>query len=207
MAVAGDRPEGIRETAPRPGHADLAGVLKIGSDDTRDILERASARETAARVAAGGVAKAFLRALGVVVSSYVESIGSVAMAAVVRPCGGRSCDRRGERGALPRCRGDRGDEAAHRHRPRRRRVARRRVRGHCDGARARARHLRRGGSQARCAARGGGDVDPGDQGLRDRRRLRRCRAAGQRACTTRSTSRPARASPARPTTPAGSRAA
>jgi chorismate synthase len=85
MAVSGDRPEGIRETAPRPGHADLAGVMKTASDDTRDILERASARETAARVAAGGVAKAFLAALGVVVSSYVESIGSVEMAPVAEP--------------------------------------------------------------------------------------------------------------------------
>jgi chorismate synthase len=82
MAVAGERPEGIRETSPRPGHADLAGVLKTGSDDTRDILERASARETAARVAAGGVAKALLQALGVTVGSYVESIGSVRMQAV-----------------------------------------------------------------------------------------------------------------------------
>jgi len=79
MAVTGTKPEGIRETAPRPGHADLAGVLKIGSDDTRDILERASARETAARVAAGGVAKALLRALGVEVASYVASVGDVAI--------------------------------------------------------------------------------------------------------------------------------
>ena len=80
MAVAGDAPEGMRVTAPRPGHADLAGVLKIDSHDTRDILERASARETAARVAAGGIAKAFLRAVGVEVRSYVEAIGSVRMA-------------------------------------------------------------------------------------------------------------------------------
>lgn len=85
MAVAGRRPEGVRETAPRPGHADLAGVLKIDSDDTRDILERASARETAARVAAGGVAKAFLRALGVEVASYVESVGSVKMTPIPDP--------------------------------------------------------------------------------------------------------------------------
>src|ERR687886_2567758 len=50
---------------PRPGHADLAGVQKYGFTDVRNVLERASARETAARVAGGGVAKAFLRALGV----------------------------------------------------------------------------------------------------------------------------------------------
>lgn len=77
MAPEGDKPEGIRETQPRPGHADLWGVLKIASDDTRDILERASARETASRVAAGGVAKALLGALGVEVRSFVESVGSV----------------------------------------------------------------------------------------------------------------------------------
>lgn len=77
MAVSGDKPEGIEETAPRPGHADLPGVLRTGSGDTRDILERASARETAARVAAGGIAKALLAALGVSVRSYVQSIGDV----------------------------------------------------------------------------------------------------------------------------------
>jgi len=79
MSVSGEKPEGIRETQPRPGHADLTGVLKIGSDDTRDVLERASARETAARVAAGGVAKAFLGELGVSVISFVDSIGDVTM--------------------------------------------------------------------------------------------------------------------------------
>src|SRR5919108_4229910 len=62
---------------PRPGHADLAGVQKFGFTDVRDVLERASARETAARVAAGAVAKAFLRELGVEVRSHVTSIGSV----------------------------------------------------------------------------------------------------------------------------------
>jgi len=63
-------------TAPRPGHADLAGCQRIGSTDARDILERASARETAARVAAGAVAKALLRQFGVEVFSWVERIGS-----------------------------------------------------------------------------------------------------------------------------------
>ncbi len=63
---------------PRPGHADLAGVQKFGFTDVRDVLERASARETAARVAGGALAKALLRALGVEVRSHVLRIGSVA---------------------------------------------------------------------------------------------------------------------------------
>lgn len=64
-------------TRPRPGHADYAGMLKYGFDDARPVLERASARETAARVAAGTVARAFLRqALGVDVVSHVVSIGA-----------------------------------------------------------------------------------------------------------------------------------
>jgi chorismate synthase len=64
-------------TRPRPGHADYAGMLKYGFDDARPVLERASARETAARVAAGTVAREFLRqALGVEVLSHVVSIGA-----------------------------------------------------------------------------------------------------------------------------------
>lgn len=64
-------------TRPRPGHADYAGMLKYGFEDARPVLERASARETAARVAAGTVARAFLRAaLGVEVVSHVISIGA-----------------------------------------------------------------------------------------------------------------------------------
>lgn len=63
-------------TRPRPGHADYAGMLKYGFDDARPVLERASARETAARVAAGTVARAFLdQVLGVQVLSHVISIG------------------------------------------------------------------------------------------------------------------------------------
>jgi chorismate synthase len=66
-------------TRPRPGHADLAGMQKFGHTDARPILERASARETAARVAVGTVAKAFLRqALGVEIVSHVVELGSVA---------------------------------------------------------------------------------------------------------------------------------
>jgi chorismate synthase len=62
---------------PRPGHADLVGTMKFGLTDVRDVLERASARETAARVAGGAVAKTFLRALGVEIRSHVLQIASV----------------------------------------------------------------------------------------------------------------------------------
>ena len=62
---------------PRPGHADLVGVMKYGRGDVRDILERASARETTARVAVGAVCKVFLREFGVDVVSHVVSIGGV----------------------------------------------------------------------------------------------------------------------------------
>jgi chorismate synthase len=62
---------------PRPGHADLVGAQKYGHDDIRNILERASARETAARVAAGTIARAFLAKLGVEIHSHVLQIASV----------------------------------------------------------------------------------------------------------------------------------
>lgn len=63
---------------PRPGHADLVGVLKYDRRDARDVLERASARETAARVAAGAVAKALLGRLGIRIGSHVVRLGGVA---------------------------------------------------------------------------------------------------------------------------------
>jgi chorismate synthase len=75
--------DGNRRSAPvtrvRPGHADLAGALKYGFDDVRNVLERASARETAARVAAGGVARAFLRALRIEAWSFTAEVGGVAV--------------------------------------------------------------------------------------------------------------------------------
>src|SRR3954453_14239578 len=63
-------------TQPRPGHADLAGMQKYGFDDARDVLERASARETAARVAAGAVAKKLLGHIDVSVLSHVVQLGA-----------------------------------------------------------------------------------------------------------------------------------
>jgi len=64
-------------TQPRPGHADLSGILKTGQEDIRNILERSSARETAARVASGALAKIFLKEFGIQVLSHVTSIGDV----------------------------------------------------------------------------------------------------------------------------------
>ncbi len=74
-----------RLTKPRPGHADLAGMLKYGFDDARDVLERASARETAARVAAGALAKALLAELDVRILSHVVALGEVAAPAGRHP--------------------------------------------------------------------------------------------------------------------------
>jgi chorismate synthase len=64
-------------TQPRPGHADLVGMLKYGFDDARNVLERSSARETAARVAAGAVCKSFLAEVGIRVGSHTVAIGDV----------------------------------------------------------------------------------------------------------------------------------
>ncbi|MCU1460426.1 MAG: chorismate synthase [Acidimicrobiales bacterium] len=72
-------------TKPRPGHADLAGMQKYGFTDARDVLERASARETAARVAAGALAKALLAPLDVAVLSHVVQLGAVVSKAAERP--------------------------------------------------------------------------------------------------------------------------
>jgi chorismate synthase len=78
MGVEGESDPADKLTRPRPGHADLAGSLKYGFDDVRNVLERASARETATRVALGAFCKAFLAELGIHVVSHVVRIGSVA---------------------------------------------------------------------------------------------------------------------------------
>jgi chorismate synthase len=86
MAVGAEPPEGatgVRKppvTRPRPGHADLAGVAKYGREDVRDVLERASARETAARVAAGAIARQLLLRAGIRITSHVFSIGEARLA-------------------------------------------------------------------------------------------------------------------------------
>ena len=85
---------------PRPGHADLGGALLYDLDDIRDVIERASARETAARVACGAVAKSLLAALGCAVASHVVAIGGVSAESgmVLHRCRPRGS----ESGALPR---------------------------------------------------------------------------------------------------------
>src|SRR6187200_622118 len=85
MYVESEMPEGATGanrpdvTRPRPGHADLAGAIKYGHTDVRDVLERASARETAARVAAGSLARQLLGLFGVRVTSHVSAIGGIAL--------------------------------------------------------------------------------------------------------------------------------
>src|SRR5207302_1959709 len=85
MHVEPDEPKGATGperpavTRPRPGHADLASAVKYGHDDIRNVLERASARETASRVAVGAIARQLLRHLGAEIASHVMSIGSVSI--------------------------------------------------------------------------------------------------------------------------------
>src|SRR5678815_5467972 len=86
MYVEAEKPEGATGpenrptvTRPRPGHADLAGALKYGHEDIRDVLERASARETASRVAAGSLARQLLARFDIRIASHVSSIGDVAL--------------------------------------------------------------------------------------------------------------------------------
>ncbi len=89
LAVDPAAAEKRRLSSPRPGHADLAGGLKLGRRDLRDVLERASARESAARVAAGAICRQLLRALGIRVRSGVLSVGAVTCP---EPSGGFSFD-------------------------------------------------------------------------------------------------------------------
>lgn len=77
MAPEGCDTEARRVTRVRPGHADLTGLKKFGGEDARNILERASARETAVRVAAGSVLRQYLSALGVEIAGYVKRVGAV----------------------------------------------------------------------------------------------------------------------------------
>ena len=159
-------------TQPRPGHADLAGMQKYGFDDARDVLERASARETAARVAAGTLAKKLLGVLGTQVLSHVVQMGPARTKAAAAARAGRPPRGRRLAGAVLR-QGRRGGDD-------------RRDRGRGQGGRLPGRHrggagLRRAGRprepralgpQARRTPGPGHPEHPGRQGRRDRRRLR-----------------------------------
>ena len=166
---------GAALTRPRPGHADLVGMQKYGFDEARNVLERASARETAARVALGAVARAFLGELGIRLVAHTLSIGPVRV-----PEGAPLPDarRRRARSTPTRCAASTPRPpprmvAEHRRRPRRRRHPRRRRRGARLRCAAGARQLRALGPPPRRAARRRAHGHPGDQGRRGRRRLRR----------------------------------
>ncbi len=171
-------------TAPRPGHADLAGRWKYGHEDFRVVRERASARETAARVAAGALARSLLDAFGVRLGSFVTSVGDVSLDAGLASLDDESLARlaaaaEDDDRSLPR------SGLVGRH-------ARRRGRGQGRGRDAR-RHLRRRsrsacpiglgspralGPQARRATGAGGLLDPRGQGRGGGAGLRRGTAAG-----------------------------
>ena len=178
---AEDGPTKAPLTQVRPGHADLAGMQKYGLTDARDVLERASARETAARVAAGTVAKALLAELGDRHRQPRHPDGCRPRPRPPRaPSPADLAAGRRVAGALlrPRRRGGdgRGDQGGGQ--------GRRQPRGHRRGPRLRraggARQPRALGPQARRAAGPGAHVDPGREGRRDRRRLRGGRPAGER---------------------------
>ncbi len=82
QAPSGDGDKAL--TRPRPGHADLAGAIKLGLHDARDVLERSSARSTTVRVAAGAICKALLSACGIELMAHVTRIGQVALSDVLR---------------------------------------------------------------------------------------------------------------------------
>jgi chorismate synthase len=101
MGTEGAEDPEKRLTRPRPGHADLAGVMKYGFSDVRNVLERASARETAARVSVGYLCKAFIAELGIEVLSHVVQIGKVKAPAGARLSGPQ--DRASVDGSPVRC--------------------------------------------------------------------------------------------------------
>ncbi len=156
-------------------------MLKYGFDDARPVLERASARETAARVAAGTIARAFLRAgagrRGAVARHLHRRVQALRRpaAAGLRPVGHRR-----QPGARLRRRRREADDRRDRGRQEGRRHARRRRRGRRPRAARRARLVHQRRQPARQPAGRCGDGHPGDQGRRDRRRLRNRAPARQR---------------------------
>ena len=193
---------------PRPGHADLVGTQKYKQSDVRNILERASARETAARVAGGGALQG--------VPGGAGRAGALArdpdrLGARARSPSGADVDglRAGRRvaGALPGRRGEPGDGGRDQHAAQGQRVARRRLRGAGLRPRAGPRLARLlGGAPGRPP--GDGDpLDPGDEGRLDRRRLSDRRAARLAGARRDLLLRASAATTARPTAPAAWRAA
>ena len=169
MGATGEMDPAKRLTRPRPGHADLAGSQKYGFDDVRNVLERASARETAARTTAGTFCRWLLAELGVEIVSHVVRIGSVKAPARAKPPGPadaaavdrspvRCFDAAASKAMVAR---DRSPPEGPRH-------GRRRLRGARLRGAARPRVVRALGSQARRAARPGAHEHPEREGRRDR---------------------------------------
>ncbi len=177
-------------TRVRPGHADLAGALKYGFTDVRHVLERASARETAARVAAGAVARAFLAALGIEVWSFTAEVGGVALDPA------RCTRSRAETEASPlRCpdpEAEARDGRPDRRGAHPRQHGRRRVRGgRRTGSRSASGQSRPLGSPARRGHRGRGHEHPEREGRGVRARVRADPDGSARRSTTSSTGRDA----------------
>ena len=180
MGVEGEEDPSKRLTRPRPGHADLAGAQKYGFDDVRNVLERASARETAARVALGAFCKAFLGTLDVDdrVARRADRQGQGA--ARRRPARARRTCEAVDRSPV-RCFDPEASAAdGGRDRPAAEgaRHARRGLRGPRVRGAARPRLLRPLRPQARCPPRAGADEHPVRQGRRGRRRVRDGGASG-----------------------------
>ena len=178
MSSAPGRHREAAAPSPGPVTPTSSGMQKYGFDDARDVLERATARETAARVAAGALAKALLAHLGMSVLSHVVQLGAATVVARRAPADARRprADRR-VRGALLRPRRRGRDDPRDQGSGEGRRLARRRGRGARLRRAARARFARALGPPHRRAARAGADEHPGDEGRRDRRGLRPSRRA------------------------------
>ncbi len=165
---------------PRPGHADLVGMQKYGFDDARNVLERASARETAARVAAGTLAKLLLAEIGTEVLSHVIQMGPGPRrrGSPADPLPTLPTVERVARALLRQGSGS-GDDHRGRGRGEGGRLARRRRGGARLRRACRSRLARPLGPQARRSARAGADEHPGDEGRRD---LARTASARSRVC-------------------------